>query len=82
MPSAPRDLGFSIRVTAGGSVRIARHGAHVATLDGAPARRFLARVRGLDDAALQAEAARATGNYARGNERTALAHPRNVRGKR
>ena len=75
-------LGFSVRVTAGGSVRIARHGRHVATLDGAAARRFLAHVQGRDDATLQAEAARATGNYARCNERAATVHPRNARGAR
>ena len=82
MPSNAPALGFTFRAMADGTVRIARHGAHVVTLRGVAARRFISRVQGKDDATQQAEAARATGNYARGTEKTAAGHPRNAHGAR
>jgi hypothetical protein len=51
-------------------VRISRRGKVVTTLAGERARRFLGRVDGADEAAAQAQMARATGNYRRGNERS------------
>lgn len=76
-PAAAPGLGFSFQAGNNGSVRIFRDGAVVTTLRGAAARQFLARVEGKDAAAVQAAAARITGNYARGNEGVARRHPRN-----
>ena len=71
------DLGFSFRATRAGTVAIARGGRVVTVLRGDAARRFLAAVAGAPAAAAQPAMARVTGNYRRGNERTASAHPRN-----
>ena len=48
-----------------------------ATLRGRQAQAFLAEVESGDEADLQQLMARLTGNYKRGNERTAKNHPRN-----
>lgn len=65
--------------TRGGEVVITHHGRRATVLRGAAAARFLADVEdsGHDDA--QELMARVTGNYRRGNERTARNHPRNAR---
>ncbi|MDT0306323.1 hypothetical protein RM780_05020 [Streptomyces sp. DSM 44917] len=70
--------GFSYDSRPDGTVHITHHGRHATTLRGARARRFLAEVEapGGDP---QLVMARWTGNYRRGNERTARAHPRNRR---
>ncbi len=65
--------GFDYRVI-GGEVVITHHGRRATTLRGAAAERFLAEV---EDGDAQALMARLTGNYKRGNERAAGAHPRN-----
>ena len=59
---------------AGGDVVILHHGRTAATLRGARATDFLARVESEDAQLLMATL---TGNYRRGNERSARQHPRN-----
>lgn len=59
---------------------ITHHGRLAALLRGERARRFLDAVRSADSAAAMALMARVTGNYRRGNERTAERHPRNRTG--
>jgi hypothetical protein len=76
---ASDDLGFTHRVSKQGGVTVSRQGRVVATLRGDRAREFLARIEGADPAARQRLMARVTGNYQRGNERTAGSHPRNRR---
>lgn len=50
-----------------------------ATLRGKPAQSFLSKIERLSADEQQAVMARTTGNYKRGNERTAGNHPRNRR---
>lgn len=69
--------GFSYSERGDGSVVVTHHGRHATTLRGDRAAQFLAEV----DADPQGVMARWTGNYRRGNERTARDHPRN-RGRR
>lgn len=78
----PAPSGFIYRQRGDGSVVITHHGRAAATLRGARAARFLAEA----EAEAETEAgdpqevmARWTGNYRRGNERTARDHPRNRR---
>lgn len=71
------DLGFAWRPAKDGGVAIARGGRVVTVLRGAAARDFLGAVQRAAPAAAQQLMARATGNYRRGNERVAAAHPRN-----
>jgi hypothetical protein len=70
---APEGFAYESR---GGDVVITHHGRRATVLRGAAAARFLADVED-DDA--QELMARITGNYRRGNERTAKNHPRNSR---
>lgn len=65
--------GFAYQQLADGSVVITHHGRPATTLRGDRADEFLAEV----DADPQDVMARWTGNYKRGNERTAKRHPRN-----
>lgn len=65
--------GFAFEQRTDGSVVITRHGRAVTVLRGARAAEFLESVR-TDP---QGTMARWTGNYRRGNERTAKRHPRN-----
>lgn len=70
---APEGFAYTVR---GGEVRISHHGRHATTLRGRAAADFLDEVdRGADPQQLMA---RVTGNYRRGNERTARSHPRNT----
>ncbi len=71
------NLGFSFRVAKSGEVQIRRHGKAVTTLRDFAAQKFLADIEGLPDSECQQMMARYTGNYKRGNERTAKKHPRN-----
>lgn len=64
---------FAYRVV-GDDVVISHRGRPATTLRGATAERFLADV---EDSNPQELMARLTGNYKRGNERTAKNHPRN-----
>ena len=66
--------GFRLEERAQGVVVITHHGKHATTLRGGRAAEFLAEVAGGDD---QLVMARWTGNYKRGNERTAKQHARN-----
>lgn len=58
----------------GDEVVVTHHGTKATTLRGEAARRFLDEVERDDP---QLVMARVTGNYRRGNERTARQHPRN-----
>jgi len=70
-------LGFTYKRSGDGEVAISRQGRVVTTLRGRAAQVFLAEVEGAPMDAQQQAMARATGNYKRGNERTAAEHPRN-----
>ncbi len=59
---------------------ITHHGRPATVLRGERARRFLQATHMTDTEALVALMARLTGNYRRGNERTAQDHPRNRTG--
>jgi hypothetical protein len=72
MASSPE--GFEYRELGDGSVRITHHGRPATTLRGRAAVDFLDDVQRGDSQQLMA---RLTGNYRRGNERTARQHPRN-----
>lgn len=67
--------GFDYDVRRDGSVAITHHGRPATVVRGARASQFLAEV---DDGDPQEVMARWTGNYRRGNERTARQHPRNA----
>ncbi|MEV0270468.1 MAG: hypothetical protein HOV71_21140 [Hamadaea sp.] len=69
----PAPSGFDYLVRADGTVVITHRGRAATTLRGGRAAEFLAEVD--DDP--QEVMARWTGNYRRGNERTARNHPRN-----
>ena len=71
------DLGFTFARNKSVDVKIFHHGRLATTLRGAKAARFLEDMPELDLSAQQQEMARLTGNYKRGNERQAKAHPRN-----
>lgn len=62
----------------GSEVVISHHGRRATVLRGSTAHRFLADVEDADESGGQELMARATGNYRRGNERTAKRHPRNA----
>lgn len=66
--------GFDWQRLSDGSVRITHHGRPATTLRGSRATAFLDDVESGDPQELMA---RLTGNYRRGNERTARQHPRN-----
>jgi hypothetical protein len=66
--------GFEYDVRRHGEVVITRHGKRATVLRGRRAQEFVAEVEGGD---AQQVMARWTGNYKRGNERTARQHPRN-----
>lgn len=74
--TAGGDLGFSFRATKTGDVAIRCANLVVTVLRGAAARKFLSAVERLPAAGQQQVMARVTGNYRRGNERTAMRHPR------
>ena len=71
--------GFDYQVRADGSVVITHRGRTATTVRGDRAAAFIAEVE-LDDP--QEVMARWTGNYRRGNERTARNHPRNAHHRR
>ena len=70
--SAPE--GFEFVAEEHGDVTVRHHGVVAAKLRGATAAKFLADVQRADP---QLVMAKVTGNYRRGNERTARQHPRN-----
>ncbi len=69
--TGPEGFAYELR---GGEVVITHHGRRATVLRGTAAARFLDDVEEGDDQELMA---RVTGNYRRGNERTARNHPRN-----
>lgn len=71
----PAPSGFEYTVRPDGSVTITHRGRPATTLRGQRTEQFLGEVE--DDP--QLVMARWTGNYRRGNERTAKQHPRNAR---
>lgn len=77
MSGVPEGFAYEVRRT--GEVHITHHGRRATVLRGATAARFLDDVE-VDDP--QEVMARVTGNYKRGNERTAKDHPRNRRERR
>jgi hypothetical protein len=78
-PTNPQDLGFSYRVRKNGDVEVLHHGRLAATLRGHDAADFVQEAPDAASADTQQLMARLTGNYKRGNERTAASHPRNRR---
>ena len=77
MPDGPG--GFSFRRMKNGDVQVTHHGRLASTLRGREAIDFLSEMDGADEQARQHAMARLTGNYRRGNERTAAEHARNRR---
>lgn len=73
----PGPEGFAYEAR-GGEVVLTHHGRRATVLRGSTAARFLADVEDADDSVQQELMARVTGNYRRGNERTARDHPRNA----
>ncbi|MBK9034219.1 MAG: hypothetical protein IPL61_23645 [Myxococcales bacterium] len=73
----PPPSGFTYVTRARGEVLIHHRGRLATTLRGDAAVEFLAEVAGGADEDAQELMARVTGNYRRGNERTAADHPRN-----
>ncbi|MEV7788565.1 hypothetical protein AB0O72_24755 [Streptomyces sp. NPDC088106] len=73
----PRPNGFAYEAHTSGTVHITHHHRPATTLQGDRAARFLTEVTTAPDP--QLVMARWTGNYKRGNERTARNHPRNRR---
>ena len=70
--------GFADDVQRGGDVVITHHGKRATVLRGPRAQEFVDEVEtGPDELSAQQVMARWTGNYKRGNERTARDHPRN-----
>lgn len=72
----PGPEGFAHR-DRGDDVVVTHHGRVATVLRGAKAARFRAEVADLSPDGAQHLMARATGDYRRGNERTARSHPRN-----
>lgn len=70
------DLGFTFRARKRGEVDVLHRGRLAATLRGAKARAFLDEAAAAAARDAQQLMARVTGNYKRGNERTAIRHSR------
>jgi hypothetical protein len=70
-------LGFTFKQLKNQDVVITHHGKQATTLRNDKAKWFLEEMNELSFEAQQQEMARLTGNYRRGNERTAKNHPRN-----
>ena len=71
--------GFDWRQAKDGSLQVFHHGRLASTLRGPKAAALLDDLAGCDGEAAQQLLARVTGNYKRGNEGLAAAHPRNQR---
>lgn len=76
--SDTHDLGFTFRKTRDG-FDVFHHGRKAASLRGPKADQFETALARTDTAGQQRLMAKVTGNYKRGNERTAGNHPRNRR---
>ena len=77
MTDSEGDLGFEFKVRKSGDVEIFHHGRRASILRGKGATAFLARAEDSSSSEIQQQLARLTGNYKRGNERSARNHPRN-----
>ena len=78
--ATPREAsGFAFRTRKNGEVEISHHGQPAAVLRGKAAAAFEGDISGRTPQQAQQLMARITGNYGRGNERLAAAHPRNRR---
>ena len=71
------DLGFTIQSCNNGDIIILHRGRAATVLRGKKAIQFLSDLEASDFATQQQMMARLTGNYKRGNERTAKNHQRN-----
>jgi hypothetical protein len=71
------DLGFTFKEAKNGDVKISHRGKPATTLRAEKAKWFLQDMANADMTSQQQEMARITGNYKRGNERSAGNHPRN-----
>ena len=71
------DLGFVYATVKNGNVLIKHHGKLVTTLREAKAKTFIKKMDSLNFNEQQQWMARVTGNYKRGNERTAKDHIKN-----
>jgi len=71
------DLGFEFQTAKNGDVVISHHGKRATVLRNDKSKWFLEDMESMDFEGQQQEMARVTGNYRRGNERTAKLHPRN-----
>lgn len=69
---------FDYRVTKNGTVMLTWHGKTVKTLSGQKADDFLAKIEGLEGKDAQLVMAKITGNFKRGNERTAKRKPQYI----
>lgn len=83
-PSAPTlpasdPPAFAWRERKNGEVEVLHHGRLASLLRGAAAREFMVKAAAGTTGDVQQFMARITGNYRRGNERVAAAHPRNRR---
>jgi len=72
------DLGFTWDIRKTGEVKVFHHGKLASTLRRGKASDFLDLVNSGDNAMIQQDLARVSGNYKRGNERLAKRHPRNA----
>lgn len=77
--STDGDLGFTFRSKKSGEVEILHRGKLASTLRGTDAMDFITELESGEFVDGQQLMARVTGNYKRGNERTAMNHPRNRR---
>jgi hypothetical protein len=75
--SIENELGFTYRIIRKNEVQLLHHGRLAVTLRGERAQEFLSEIEECIDSDAQQLMARLTGNYKRGNERTAKDHPRN-----
>lgn len=72
------DIGFRYRAQETGNVEVTFRGRVVTMLRNKAASDFLAKIALADEAEAQQIMARVTGNFKRGNERSAKKHPRNL----
>ena len=72
-----KDLGFTYRVAKNGNVSMNHNDILATTLRGEKAVSFIAKMKQLNFSGQQQLMARMTGNYKRGNEKSAKTHPKN-----
>jgi hypothetical protein len=77
--SEHQSSGFTYQRRKNGDIEVFHHGKLASTLRGNKAEDFIADIESCGEDDAQEIMARLTGNYKRGNERTASLHPRNNR---